>query len=311
MNHLVGVHQENELQRAEIDLVQAFLSGRNPRTLAAYRRDLQDFQAFTGAPTVEAGVTLLITRGSGRANALALAYRVHLQDRSLAPATINRRLAALRSVVKLGRTLGLITWTLEVEGLKTQSYRDTRGPGLQGVRNMLEHLNASSDAKSIRDTAIIRALYGMGLRRGELISLDLCDLDPAEARLAILGKGRLEKEFLSIPPRTLESLKAWVAVRGEEEGPLFISLDNRNRGHRLVGSSVYRLVAKLGRAVGLTTRPHGLRHSAITDALNLTNGNTRSVQRFSRHRRLETLSAYDDNRADLGGQVAILVDLGA
>ncbi|MBK8573672.1 MAG: hypothetical protein IPN91_13830 [Holophagaceae bacterium] len=53
---------------------------------------------------------------------------------------------------------------------------------------MLEHLNASSDAKSIRDTAIIRALYGMGLRRVELISLDLCDLDLAEARMAILGK---------------------------------------------------------------------------------------------------------------------------
>lgn len=121
---------------------------------------------------------------------------------------------------------------------------------------MLEHLNASSDAKSIRDTAIIRALYGMGLRRVELISLDLCDLDLAEARMAILGKGRLEKESISIPPRTLESLKAWVAVRGEQEGPLFISLDNRNRGHRLVGSSVYRLVAKLGKAVGLTARPH-------------------------------------------------------
>ena len=308
---LATINQPMNPAADALNLAQAFLSGRCPQTLQAYRRDLEDFQAFTEAPTTEGGVTLLISRGPGRANALALAYRVHLQKRNLAPATVNRRLAALRSVVKLGRTLGLVTCTLEVEGLKTRSYRDTRGPGLQGVRQMLEHLEASSNAKSIRDTAIIRALYGMGLRRGELISLDLCDLDLADGRMAIIGKGRLEKESLSIPPRTLESLRAWVAVRGEEEGPLFTSLDNKSHGHRLVGSSVYRLVAKLGRAVGLTTRPHGLRHSAITDALNLTNGNTRSVQRFSRHRRLETLSAYDDNRADLGGQVAILVDLGA
>ena len=223
---LASINQPMNPAADALNLAQAFLSGRCPQTLQAYRRDLEDFRAFTEAPTTEGGVTLLISRGPGRANALALAYRVHLQERNLAPATVNRRLAALRSVVKLGRTLGLVTWTLEVEGLKTRSYRETRGPGLQGVRQMLEHLEASSNAKSIRDTAIIRALYGMGLRRGELISLDLCDLDLAEGRMAIIGKGRLEKESLSIPPRTLESLRAWVAVRGEEEGPLFTSLDN-------------------------------------------------------------------------------------
>ena len=48
-------------------------------------------------------------------------YRAHLQDRKLSPATINRRLAALRSLVKLARTLGLVTWGLEVEGLRSQA----------------------------------------------------------------------------------------------------------------------------------------------------------------------------------------------
>ena len=67
----------------------------------------------------------------------------------------------------------------------------------------------------------------------------------------------------------------------------------------------------LGLAVGLVARPHGLRHAAITAALDATNGNTRAVQKFSRHRKLETLSLYDDSRTDLGGQVAALIDLGA
>jgi integrase/recombinase XerC len=71
------------------------------------------------------------------------------------------------------------------------------------------------------------------------------------------------------------------------------------------------MVSKLGGAVGLVTRPHGLRHAAITAALDKTNGNTRMVQRFSRHKKLETLGLYDDNRQDLGGEVARLVDLGA
>jgi integrase/recombinase XerC len=54
-------------------------------------------------------------------------------------------------------------------------------------------------------------------------------------------------------------------------------------------------------------RPHGLRHEAITSALDATNGNVRAVQRFSGHSDLNTLTRYDDNRQDLGGQVAELL----
>ena len=54
-------------------------------------------------------------------------------------------------------------------------------------------------------------------------------------------------------------------------------------------------------------RPHGVRHASITDALDCTNGNIRVVQRFSRHRDLRVLTRYDDNRRDLGGEMARLV----
>jgi integrase/recombinase XerC len=294
-----------------VDLVGAFLSGRNPRTLLAYRRDLEDFQGFVGAPSLDASAKLLLSQGSGPANALGLAYRVHLQERDLSPATINRRLASLRSVVKLGRILGLITWELEVEGMKSASYRDTRGPGLDGFRKMLDHLEETQDKKATRDRAILRLLFGMALRRGEVVSLDFSHLDLEGARLSILGKGRTQRENLTIPSKPLEALKAWVALRGEGEGALFTALDRAHSGHRLDGSAVYRMVSELGQAVGIKTRPHGLRHAGITEALDKTNGNARAVQRFSRHKKLETLGLYDDNRADLGGQVAALVDLGA
>ena len=294
-----------------VDLAGAFLAGRNPRTLLAYRRDLTDFQNFTQSTSLQAAAAFLTSQGSGAANGLALAYRVSLQDRGLAPATINRRLAALRSLVKLARVLGMVSWELEVEGIKAAAYRDTRGPGVDGFKKMLELLEGEPDPKSIRDLAILRLLFGMALRRGEVVSLDLAHLDLEGGRLSIMGKGRTQRESLTIPPKALDSLKAWVAVRGEDPGALFTALDRGHRGHRLDGSAVYRLVSELGQAVGLDTRPHGLRHAGITAALDKTNGNTRMVQRFSRHRSLETLSLYDDNRMDLGGEVARLVDLGA
>jgi len=50
-----------------------------------------------------------------------------------------------------------------------------------------------------------------------------------------------------------------------------------------------------------------LRHAAITEALDITRGDVRAVQKFSRHRDLRTLTVYDDNRRDLAGEVAKLV----
>ena len=94
-------------------------------------------------------------------------------------------------------------------------------------------------------------------------------------------------------------------MRGDKPGPLFMSLDRGNRGRRLTGRSVHRIVRALGKQAGLgTVRPHGLRHAAITEALDLTRGNVRAVQRFSRHRDLRTLTLYDDNRMDLAGEIA-------
>lgn len=294
-----------------VDLVAAFLSGRNPRTLLAYRKDLESLRDFLCVTTPEEAARLLLAHGHGPANGMALAYRTHLLERGLAPASVNRKLAAVRSLVKLGRVLGVVSWSLEVEGVKSSPYRNTRGCGVEGFKKMLDSLEGALDAKTVRDRCILRLLFALALRRGEVCSLDLCHLDLEGARLSILGKGRTERESLTIPAKVLDSLKAWVALRGEEEGPLFTSLDRAHFGHRLDGSAIYRIISELGLAVGLTVRPHGLRHAGITAALDATNGNTRAVQRFSRHRKLETLGLYDDNRADLGGQVAALVDLGA
>src|SRR5262249_49678196 len=235
--------------------------------------------------------------GQGGANAAALAWRNDMAARRLAPATIARRLAALRSLVKLARVLGITTWALEVEAPRVETLRDTRGPGKDGFRRLLAQLKVRSDRKGLRDRAILHLLFDLALRRAEVCSLDLCHLDLQAGAVEVLGKGRERRERLSLPGPTREALVAWVQVRGAAPGPLFTSLDRAGKGSgRLTGSAVYTIVRTLGHKVGLVARPHGLRHAAITEALDRTSGDVRKVQRFSRHRDVRVLLRYDDAR---------------
>jgi integrase/recombinase XerC len=288
-------------------LVEAFLAGRSQETLRAYRRDVEDVARFAGEASAAQAAARLLAGGPGAANGLALAYRADLLGRGLSPATVNRRIAALRSLVKLARTLGLVTWTLEVPGLKAEAYRDTAGPGKAGVKKLLGQLAGRTDAKALRDRAIVHLAYDLGLRRKEIVGLDLEDLDLAgqPATAAVLGKGRSEKARLSLPAPTREAITTWLQARGDLPGALFVRLDRAGKGKgRLTGAAVYEMVRSLGEKAGIRARPHGLRHSAITEALDLMGGDVRAVQRFSRHKKLETLLRYDDNRRDLAGDVA-------
>lgn len=291
-------------------LLDRFLAGRTATTLQAYSDDLDDFAAFMRGGRVDAVLTLLGS-GNGEANGLALDYRAHLLDRKLAPATINRRLASLRSLVTLARTLGLVTWPLDVENIKEQKYRDTRGPGELAVSRMLAELAPRADGKGARDRALMRLFKDLALRRAEVAALDVAHVDVAASVVQLLGKGKTEREPFTLPAATAAAIAEWLAVRGTAPGPLFTNFDRAGKaspnGGRLTGRSIHRIVRKLGAAAGVTARPHGIRHTSITVALDKTGGNVRAVQQFSRHADVRTLLRYDDNRQDLAGQVAELV----
>jgi integrase/recombinase XerC len=291
-------------------LLAAVLADHNPRILRAYSHDLADFAAFAGA-TPAAATDQLLARGAGGTNAAALAYKTHLRERCLAAATINRRLATLRALVKLARIRGLVNRGLEVEGLRAENYRDTRGPGRAGFCQMLAALDGRDDPKAIRDRALLHLLFDLALRRAEVLGLDLADLDLAAGTLAVLGKGRTAKVPLTLPAETRAALEAWVRVRGLEGGPLFRSFDRSRKGAgRLSGTGLYLVVWDLWRRTGLRVWLHALRHASITEALDLTGGDVRAVQLFSRHRDVRVLQRYDDCRRDLAGEVARKVAAG-
>jgi integrase/recombinase XerC len=161
---------------------------------------------------------------------------------------------------------------------------------------------------AIRDRALLRMLNGMGLRRAEVVSLDLDHVDLDAGTLAVLGKGKRERVRLTIPRWAGETLAAWIEARGAASGPLFTSIGKSGRiGGRLTGDGVRYILATIGASVGVKVRPHGLRHTAITALLD-SGADVRDVQKFSRHADLNTLLTYDDNREDKFGKMAAIVD---
>lgn len=293
-------------------LLEAFFAGRCENTATAYRKDLQDFREFITAATCEQAAWLLISKGPGCANALALAYKVNLLERGLAPATVNRRLQVLRNVAHLARRLGLINWALYVPSIKVIPYRDTRGPGIIGMRLMIEQVMGDAP-RDRRDRAILRLLFDLALRRGELIELDMVHLenmDNDDASIRVRRKGMTETERLSLPGPTRNALASWLEVRGQQPGPVFLNFDRAKKGTRLTGSSIYRIVRRLGERVGIKARPHGIRHTAITEAVKKCQENGYPFELaldFSRHADVRTLMIYRDRERDAQREIASLV----
>lgn len=289
-------------------LVADWLASKSKKTRDAYTGDLARFAAWAGEDGNDRAAARLLAAGSHGARHLVLTYRGELESRGLSPATINRALAALRSLVDLARDVGLVDWTLNVQSVKARAYRDTRGPARAAVKAIVE---AATD-ESARDGALLRLIYGLGLRRSEAVELDVSHVDLARSVVMVRGKGNHDLAPLTMPAPVAAALRAWLEVHPSPtaDAPLFVSCDNRTRGARLSDRSVARVLAAACEAAGQArVAPHALRHAAITHALDATNGDVRKVRAFSRHSKIETLVTYDDNRRDGQGEIAGLVAL--
>ena len=275
---------------------------RSDATRLAYQSDLRQFAAWAGVEYPSGLEAITHISETGRMAQLLTAFKISMLDAKLSEATVNRRLSAVRALLTLARKLGAPC--PDVRGLvsseKSAAYRDTRGPGLEGLRAVLH------GAVSLRDRALLQLLAENGLRRAEVTRLDVSDVDLAGKRVMLLGKGRgSQKEPITISAVTVAAIQEYLAERGDPEpgDPLFVSeAHNGTRGHRLTGEAVRLIVEGIGKRAGIGgLAPHKLRHAAITAVLDATKGDVRTAQRFSRHRDIRTLQQYDDNREDLQG----------
>lgn len=298
----------------ERDLLAELLADkRSQNTRRAYARDLKDFfMITTGRDPSAQLVAEFLGLERFAAIALVLKYKAHLIERGLTEATVNRRLAAIKSLCRYAQKVGQCQWSLEeIQGERIKSYRDTSGVAVDSFRQVLATCDRNTMAGK-RNYAIFRLLWDNALRRGEVCKLNRADFDPDLRTLQILGKGRgTQAERVDLSQGTASAIGDWLAHAplATPQAPIFIALDNAHFGHRLTGNAIYQLVREAAQACGFSKilSPHRCRHSAITAALNATGGNVREVQKLSRHSKLETLLIYDDNRAGVQGKVSGLL----
>lgn len=304
-------------KRGTVDVMARLLADkRSENTRRAYRCDLNDFfTTVTGSEATPEKVQEFLNLSRGEANRVVLEYKAELLERGLAEATVNRRLAALRSLVSYARVLGAVDWELDVSGEPVTTYRDTRGVTPADIRAILAGCNLAT-LKGKRDYALLRLLWDNALRRGEIVKLNVGDFDAQARRLAILGKGKgSQKEWIDLSARTAQALSNWLQARREAYGDmnpadaLFVAVDNATGGARLSTTGVYNLVRDYSAEAGIdrTMSPHRIRHSSITAALEATNGNVVAVQRLSRHAKVETVMVYEDNRRAYQAEVTNLL----
>jgi len=307
----LNLTQKNGYVNPAHTLIRAFFNGKNESTLRAYRADLEKFREYIGVKTLSEAARIMIEAPHGQANLLALNYKTEMQKQGFKPTTINRRLSALRSLIQLANTLGMISWKLDVKNFQVEAYRDTSGPGENNFQKMIiANWNQRNQQKAFRDHAILRLLHDLGLRRSSVVNLDLADLEIEQKRLWVTLKRRSQKKTKHLPGSTLNALLEWIEIRGSEPGAMFTNFDHAGKGERLTGTSLYRLVRRLGEEIGIKTRPHGIRHTAITEAVKKAKENgigLEEVVDFSDHREIKTLLIYRDRDRNVQGQISELI----
>jgi integrase/recombinase XerC len=299
---------------------------RSPDTKREYRKDLILFfrAMFETEPTPDT-IWQFLHLEHPQAVRLVLKYKTLLLARGknqakdrvapLAENTINRRLAAIKSLIAMGKRLGVCHYTLSTQDVRServQQYRDTTGITPDVFYRVLESIDRET-LTGLRDYALLMLLWANALRRNEIVQATVRDFDPDNRTLRILGKGRgSQYDTIDLGVTTTEALVAWLGARENlrRDAPLFIALDFAHKGHGLTGDGIRKVVVKRCKQAGVTKpmSPHRIRHSAITAALNATDGDVRKVQKLSRHRRLDTLMIYDDNRGNDQAQITEILE---
>jgi integrase/recombinase XerC len=321
--NLIPLIRPNPLAVKGYDTLMSDWLGRfsSRHTVRVYRSAIAEFfEVITGEKCFEESLlvstenlTQFLLLDQKQAYELVSNYEVWLLKKELAPATINRKLASIKSLVNYASEAGKCFYTLS--NIKTQTvttYRDTTGISSETFKTMLATVNRNT-IKGKRDYAILLLLWGNALRRSEVQKCQLKHFEPTEKRLWILGKGKKgQLQQISLGKETIKAIQEWLAVRGkcDENEPLFCAVHKGYWGHQLNTDSIYKLVKKYAKLAGIkkVLSPHRLRHSAITAALEATNGDVRSVQKLSRHSSLNTLMIYDDNRRNEQGRVTDLLE---
>lgn len=276
----------------------ASLRARNAseNTIASYGRDLGLFVSHFGSGQGQALSVGRVTR------LMIREFMAEGRSKGLSPATLARRLAALR---------GFFDYLVLEEGLPNNPARSLAAPKIsqklppvmsaEDTNQMVNAVRFDSERdrfpdKVVRDRLIFELLYGAGLRVSELVGLNLNDIDRAERWIEVRGKGRKERQ-VPYGVRADEALERYLTVRERLEAPrtekaLFL---HRWGGklRRLTPRSVGLIVKKYARLLSgdPSLHPHSLRHAFATHLLS-EGADLRAIQELLGHASLSTTQKY-------------------
>jgi len=260
-------------------------------TIAAYRNDLESFVGFLCNDYLSQGRDQLEL---AKVDHLAVrSYLAFLSRRKLSRASVARHLSALRSFFKFLVREGIA----ESNPARTVATpkREKHLPAVlqtSDVALLLEQPDTSATLGA-RDAAFLELLYASGLRIGELVGIDIDDLELRARLVKVHGKGSKER-IVPFGSKAEAALRAWLAVRGElapdaDEQAVFVNY----RGQRITTRSVRRLFDGYLKQAALRAgiSPHTLRHSFATHLLNA-GADLRGIQELLGHASLSTTQKY-------------------
>lgn len=227
------------------------------------------------------------------------AVRTALASR-YAPATANKMLAALRGVLKEAWRLGQMSAEDYQRAIDLEPVRGTTlpsGRALQAgeIRAIFSACAADKSPAGCRDAAMVAVLYGAGLRRSEVIALDVADFTQETGELRIRAAKGHKDRIVYTTHGGLQALQDWMELRGDAPGPLFCPI---NKGGRLVMQRMtpqvarFMLVKRAEQARVKHFTPHDLRRTFIGDLLD-SGADIVTVQNLAGHANVQTTARYD------------------
>jgi len=225
-------------------------------------------------------------------------YIVYLKKCDYSVRSICRKISTVRSffkflsregIVDINPTINLITPKIKKK-LPSFLY-------LEEINKLIETPTGHT-ISGIRDRAILELLYGTGMRVGELVNLNISDIDLYEKTVRVFGKGSKER-ILPLGNPSIKAVKKYLTVRNIFRKNISINKNDLdalflNRfGGRLSARSIRRLIIKYMKIAGLNKKisPHVLRHSFATHLLG-GGADLRSVQELLGHESLSTTQIY-------------------
>jgi integrase/recombinase XerD len=283
----------------ELDHLVTLVTGAvaSPHSKRAYKKALSDFLRWWSGLAVRSPLS----------KSLVQAYATVLQQRNLAPSSINVRLAAIRKLASEAADNGLLAPELaagiaKVKGAKQLGVR----AGNWLTRDQASRLLDAPDPaklKGKRDRAILALLIGCGLRRAELVALDVHSFQQREARWVLpdlSGKGGRVRT-VPVPGFVKARVDGWIATANLLDGKLFRSLGKGGirKDATMNENAVWLLVEEHARKIGIEKlTPHDLRRTCAK-LCRASGGDLEQIQLLLGHASVQTTERYLGTRQNL------------